>query len=232
MDYNAFKTRCKEKGYSPSSLVAALGLSTSNITNWKNGGNPSYEILVKISQELECSVGYLIGTETESQNFGAAVSRAIRKMKTTPLRTISLVGSVTISDEDITVLAKFLNTSILYLCSPEPKDYQPVDAERKSLEQFDIPRYMDILIELFDNVIADKFFSMLQIQISKIVLYNLGITSADGIEDDFLKNKISFILTNQKSGDNLANTGFNLSDLIRIGRMNGKSLMFMFTGVN
>ena len=53
MDYNAFKTRCKEKGYSPSSLVADLGLSKSNVTNWKHGGNPSYAVLIQISQKLE-----------------------------------------------------------------------------------------------------------------------------------------------------------------------------------
>ena len=59
MDYNAFKTRCKEKGYSPSSLVADLGLSKSNVTNWKHGGNPSYAVLIQISQKLECTVGFL-----------------------------------------------------------------------------------------------------------------------------------------------------------------------------
>jgi len=60
LNYDAFKKRCKEKGYSPSSLVVALGLSTSNITNWKNGGNPSYETLIKMSQILECSTEYLL----------------------------------------------------------------------------------------------------------------------------------------------------------------------------
>ena len=56
MNYNAFKQKCKEKGYSASSLVTELGISKSNITNWKNGGNPSYEILIKMAQTLECSV--------------------------------------------------------------------------------------------------------------------------------------------------------------------------------
>ena len=38
MNYDAFKQKCKEKGYSASSLVTELGISKSNITNWKNGG--------------------------------------------------------------------------------------------------------------------------------------------------------------------------------------------------
>ena len=53
MNYDAFKQRCKEKGYSASSLVTELGISKSNITNWKNGGNPSYDILIKMAQTLE-----------------------------------------------------------------------------------------------------------------------------------------------------------------------------------
>lgn len=65
MNYNALKQKCKEKGYSASSLVTKLGISKSNITNWKNGGNPSYNILIKMAQTLECSVGYLLGTESE-----------------------------------------------------------------------------------------------------------------------------------------------------------------------
>lgn len=48
MDFEAFKTRCKEKGYSASSLVTELGISKSNITNWRNGGNPSYETYFKL----------------------------------------------------------------------------------------------------------------------------------------------------------------------------------------
>lgn len=35
MNYDAFKQKCKEKGYSASSLVTELGISKSNITNWK-----------------------------------------------------------------------------------------------------------------------------------------------------------------------------------------------------
>ena len=76
MNYNAFKQKCKEKGYSASSLVTELGISKSNITNWKNGGNPSYEILIKMAQTLECSVGYLLGTEDDNHGAGATFIRA------------------------------------------------------------------------------------------------------------------------------------------------------------
>jgi transcriptional regulator with XRE-family HTH domain len=63
MDFNRFKTRCKEKGCSPTSLAEKMGISRSNATNWKNGGNPSIETLIQISELLECSVDYLLGLD-------------------------------------------------------------------------------------------------------------------------------------------------------------------------
>ncbi len=65
MNYNALKKRCEEKGTSPSQLAMELGISKSNITNWKNGGNPSYEALLKMSQILECSTDYLLQKNDE-----------------------------------------------------------------------------------------------------------------------------------------------------------------------
>jgi transcriptional regulator with XRE-family HTH domain len=63
MDFNRFKTRCKEKGYSPTSLAEKMGISRSNVTNWKSGGNPSIETLIQISELLECSIDYLLGLD-------------------------------------------------------------------------------------------------------------------------------------------------------------------------
>jgi transcriptional regulator with XRE-family HTH domain len=62
MDFNRFKTRCKEKGYSPTSLAEKMGISRSNVTNWKSGGNPSIETLIQISELLEC-IDYLLGLD-------------------------------------------------------------------------------------------------------------------------------------------------------------------------
>ncbi len=52
MDFEAFKTRCKEKGYSASSLVTELGISKSNITNWRNGGILVMKCLLKFHRSL------------------------------------------------------------------------------------------------------------------------------------------------------------------------------------
>jgi transcriptional regulator with XRE-family HTH domain len=67
MDFDRFKTRCKEKGYSPTSLAEKIGIRRSNVTNWKNGGNPSVEILIQLSKSLECSIDYLLGLDSIPQ---------------------------------------------------------------------------------------------------------------------------------------------------------------------
>lgn len=64
MDFNAFKARCKEKGYSPSMFAEKeLKISKSCVSSWKAGRNPEANTLIKISQLLDCSVDYLLGLD-------------------------------------------------------------------------------------------------------------------------------------------------------------------------
>lgn len=62
--------------YSQKQIAQLLGISESNITNWKKGENlPSVDILYKLCQILEVSSDYLLGLEDETgsktyNNFG------------------------------------------------------------------------------------------------------------------------------------------------------------------
>lgn len=67
MDFNKFRTACAAKGTSPTALVTKLGLSSGNVTSWKNGGNPSIEILTKIAGELDVTTDYLLGAEQKKE---------------------------------------------------------------------------------------------------------------------------------------------------------------------
>ena len=60
MNYDKFKYLCKKKGTTPTALTLELGLSKGNASSWKKGGNPSVEILLKISNRLDCSIDYLL----------------------------------------------------------------------------------------------------------------------------------------------------------------------------
>lgn len=63
MNYLFFERKCKECGTTPTALSSKLGLSKGNASNWKKGGNPSVEVLIKIADELNCTVDSLLGRE-------------------------------------------------------------------------------------------------------------------------------------------------------------------------
>lgn len=60
MFYDNFDKLCTKIGTSPTAFTKnVLGLSTSKVTAWKNGSLPKYEILQKIADVFDCSVGAL-----------------------------------------------------------------------------------------------------------------------------------------------------------------------------
>lgn len=61
MDYVTFDRLCKANGTTATALAVKLGLSKGNTTSWKKGGNPSAEILIRIADELNCTVDVLLG---------------------------------------------------------------------------------------------------------------------------------------------------------------------------
>lgn len=63
MFYEQFRKICKEKNTTVTAVVKVLGLSSGNMTNWKNGRKPKTEIAMKIANHLGVSVEYLMGND-------------------------------------------------------------------------------------------------------------------------------------------------------------------------
>ena len=63
MNYALFEELCKKNKTNPTALSKKIGLSKGNTSNWKNGGNPSVDILCKIADELNCTTDALLGRE-------------------------------------------------------------------------------------------------------------------------------------------------------------------------
>lgn len=63
MFYNKLKELCEKEGISVTNLVVSLGISKSNVTNWKNGVSPNLNILKEISERFSVSIDYLLGSE-------------------------------------------------------------------------------------------------------------------------------------------------------------------------
>jgi len=61
MFYDQLKTICETKGIKITPLINSLSMSKGNIEKWRNGGIPNGETLLKLANELDCSVDYLLG---------------------------------------------------------------------------------------------------------------------------------------------------------------------------
>lgn len=66
MDYVIFSELCRKKNTTPTALTLKLGLSKGNANSWKKGGNPSVEVLIKLADELNCTVDLLLGRHESS----------------------------------------------------------------------------------------------------------------------------------------------------------------------
>lgn len=60
MFYETLKKICDEKQTSPSAVCAALSMSKSNVTEWKNGRSPKLDTVVKIADHLGVNPAELI----------------------------------------------------------------------------------------------------------------------------------------------------------------------------
>lgn len=61
------KKDAMQKNLTPTAVVKELGISKANITNWRNVGNPSVEVLVKLADKLDCSIDYLLDVQKTPQ---------------------------------------------------------------------------------------------------------------------------------------------------------------------
>ena len=60
MFYETLKEICTRKGTSPSAVCLALGISKSNVTEWKHGRSPKLDTVVKIAEYLSINPARLI----------------------------------------------------------------------------------------------------------------------------------------------------------------------------
>ena len=67
MFYETLREACTDKGTSPSAVVRALGMSKSNVTEWKKGKSPRLDVVIKIANHLGIKAAELV-SEAEKEN--------------------------------------------------------------------------------------------------------------------------------------------------------------------
>lgn len=65
MFYETLKELCDKKNTSPSAVCVALGMSKSNVTEWKNGRSPKLDTVMLIAEHLGVSPAKLIPKDRE-----------------------------------------------------------------------------------------------------------------------------------------------------------------------
>lgn len=232
MNYDAFKERCDAKNLTPTAVVKELGISKANITNWRNGGNPSAEVLVKLADKLDCSVDYLLDVQKTPQRISDMFwDKALKGMLSTSARTFSLRSGTRLSDAELSPIASYVNAEISYLSNDDNPEFTPVAPDRDSVLDENV--LFDVL-EIMDNCAVDGAYRSVQVQISRIIISNfakIGITREDLQDEHLDQKKIDYIYSGKSMGILSQGYGFNFSDLTYLRKKLKVSFSFMFTGI-
>lgn len=67
MFYDRFIELCRIKDIKPTPLVVGMGLSSSNVSQWKKGSTPRAEVVAKLADYFGVSVEYMMGATDEKK---------------------------------------------------------------------------------------------------------------------------------------------------------------------
>ena len=65
MFYETLKAICDKKKTSPSAVALAIGMSKSNVTEWKKGRSPKLDTVIKIAEHLGVNPAKLVTKSEE-----------------------------------------------------------------------------------------------------------------------------------------------------------------------
>lgn len=67
MFYDRFIELCRKSGIKPTPLVMQMGLSSSNVSQWKKGSTPRPEVLKRLADYFNVSVEYLLESDQKEK---------------------------------------------------------------------------------------------------------------------------------------------------------------------
>ncbi len=224
---------CELNNEKPHSVLKKMDISSGAAAKWKKGAVPSGEILQKIANYFNVSVDYLI-TEDDIVIRPKSKSSVFNTLKALPQRWASLRKGDVVSDEDILAIKRYVNCSMQFLFN-ENLQYEPV-AKPYDVSELANMQTLFLLLRIMDNCADNDTYRILQVQLSKIILYHLNTV---GITKDTLLSykgldpkKVEYLYTGKKNLDVTLNYGLNFSDLTAIiEKYDIPDYQFLFTGV-
>ncbi len=230
--YDRLKAVCDEKGIKITTLVVECGGNKGSITSWKKGSVPNYGIVKELAAKLDVSVDYLMGNELvdiqPKKYFNTIDVLLASKYKYMNLSCLN-----DISEEELQKYTDYLNCGLKFLLNRTSVEYTPVKEDRSAA---DIKEDLtDEMYDIMGSLPGSDDVRFVQIQISRIVIYNLvksGIT-LDEISSwkSLNKSNLRFLLSQEYDYSKAGAYGFTSDELRGIRRETEYSYYYLFTGV-
>jgi len=191
--------------------------------------------LEKIAARLGVTPDFMLSEEEYMINPSEKRS-TFKKITAVPQRWAGLHSGFDLTNQQLMAIAEYVNCDIFYLNRDDPT-YTPLnrkDKERDKERARQIEPLLDIL-DIMDACADTAYYEILQIQLSRIALYNLkkaGFGKKKLTESKYLPTgKLNFLYTGEPDKDAAQNFGLNYSELSAIRHETGISYVYIFTGV-
>ena len=233
MFWEKFSQLCQQNGVKPNNIAKEIGVTSGTITAWKNGTIPNGLALTKVAERFNTTIDYLISDE-EIYIKPSKKRTSFVKLDALPQRWESLRAGKALSTNELLKVASFVQVDIPFLYS-DNVHCQIISNK----ESFCDRRTLELILGIFDRCADDTSLKLLQIQLSRIVLYRLNQKGFDintlitdpkfsGVSDA----KLKFLNTGVPGIDPTFNYGLNFTELDVLREETGLSFLYMFTGVN
>lgn len=231
MFWTKFCELCEGQGLKPRKIAAEFDVAPATVTRWKHGSVPRADTLEKIAERLGVTPDFMLSEEEYMINPSEKRS-TFKKITAIPQRWAGLHSGFDLTNQQLMAIAEYVNCDIFYLNRDDP-GYTPVKRPTKK-KAAEIEPLLDIL-DILDACADTDNYAILQIQLSRIALYNLGKKGYDAERLSMSKylstDKLDFLYTGEPNKDASLNFGLNYSELSAIRYETGLSYVFMFTGV-
>lgn len=232
MFWDKYTELCEKKGIRPRKLAEELGMSPAGVTRWKNGTVPRNDVLEQIAARLDVPTSYLVDDNEYFVDFEEKRSM-FKKLTALPQRWISLHSGYDLDNHTLVSIADLCSCSIFFLTSDKDIEYVPTG-------EFNMSNLLNMeaffaIFEILDSCADTDLYRTLQIQLSRVVLYNLGkkkytLKKLSAIRE-LSTAKLKFLMNNKEDADPTVNYGFNFSDITALVHHTGLSYIYLFTGV-
>ena len=234
MFVDKFHALCQSRHTKIRTVCKELGIGSSTVTNWINGIVPKLNHALKVAEYFNVSLDYLIG----DADVSVKPNEELKNVQSISDRVATLQAGNYVPKNAIVRISEYTNSSMLFLLAETDRFIpEPIDPIDNLTRIFDFSA-LDIILDVMDKCAANETFRILQVQLSRIVLYQL---SKVGVISPMLADlgkisagKINYITygASDTTNDN-DRYGFTFSELtVILARYEEvPSFQFMFTGI-